>query len=44
MRMHRDVLATALANKLARVAWSVLADRRGHKAAGFSKGGKVVKG
>ena len=27
-RLHRNILATALANKLARVAWHLLAQRR----------------
>lgn len=31
-RMHRNVLAVALANKLARIAWSVLADGRCYEA------------
>ena len=31
-RLHRNVLAVALANKLARIAWSVLADKRGYEA------------
>jgi hypothetical protein len=29
--MHRNVLAVALANKLARIAWSVLADGRSYE-------------
>ncbi len=32
-RMHRNVLAVALANKLARIAWSVL-----HRAHGYEPG------
>jgi transposase len=35
-RMHRNVLAVALANKLARIAWSVLAGRRGYEARGVA--------
>ena len=31
-RLHRNVLAIALANKLARIAWSVLARGRGFEA------------
>ncbi len=31
-RMHRNVLAVALANKLARIAWSVLAGERNYHA------------
>lgn len=31
-RLHRNVLATALANKLARIAWGVLANGRGYEA------------
>ncbi len=31
-RLHRNVLAVALANKLARIAWSVLADKRSYEA------------
>jgi transposase len=31
-RLHRNVLAIALANKLARIAWSVLADGRNFEA------------
>ena len=31
-RLHHNVLATALANKLARIAWSVLAERRNYEA------------
>ena len=31
-RLHRNVLAIALANKLARIAWSVLAHGRGFEA------------
>jgi transposase len=31
-RMHRNVLAVALANKLARIAWSVLAEERRYQA------------
>ena len=31
-RLHRDVLAVALANKLARIAWSVLAGERNYQA------------
>jgi transposase len=33
-RMHRNVLAVALANKLARIAWSVLARERGYETMG----------
>ena len=32
MRLHRNVLAIALANKLARIAWSVLARGRAFEA------------
>jgi transposase len=31
-RLHHNVLATALANKLARIAWSVLAEHRVYEA------------
>ena len=31
-RLHHNVLATALANKLARIAWSVLAQHREYEA------------
>ena len=31
-RLHRNVLAIALANKLARIAWTVLAQRRDYEA------------
>ena len=31
-RLHGDVLAAALANKLARIAWTVLAQERGYEA------------
>ena len=31
-RLHRNVLAVALANKLARIAWSVLAGERSYQA------------
>jgi transposase len=31
-RLHRNVLATALANKLARIAWTVLAQERSYEA------------
>jgi hypothetical protein len=31
-RLHRNVLAVALANKLARIAWSVLAGERQYEA------------
>jgi transposase len=31
-RLHRNVLAVALANKLARIAWSVLASERSYQA------------
>ena len=31
-RLHHNVLATALANKLARIAWSVLAQHRAYEA------------
>jgi transposase len=31
-RPHHNVLATALANKLARIAWSVLAQHRAYEA------------
>jgi transposase len=31
-RMHRNVLAVALANKLARIAWTVLAQGRSYEA------------
>ena len=30
-RLHRNVLATALANKLARIAWSVLARKTSYQ-------------
>jgi len=30
-RLHHNVLAAALANKLARIAWSVLAQRRNYE-------------
>jgi transposase len=30
-RLHRNILATALANKLARVGWTVLAQRRNYE-------------
>ena len=35
-RMHRNVLAVALANKLARIAWSVLADKRLYETRGIA--------
>jgi transposase len=31
-RLHHNVLVTALANKLARIAWTVLAQRRNYEA------------
>ena len=31
-RLHHNVLATALANKLARIAWTVLVERRDYEA------------
>jgi transposase len=31
-RLHHNVLATALANKLARIAWSVLVQHRDYEA------------
>ena len=31
-RLHPNVLAAALANKLARIAWTVLAQQRGYEA------------
>jgi len=36
-RLHRNVLAIALANKLARIAWSVLAHGRSFEASKFSE-------
>jgi hypothetical protein len=30
-RLHHNVLATALANKLARIAWTILAERRSYE-------------
>jgi transposase len=36
-RLHRNVLAIALANKLARIAWSVLARGRGFEASRFAQ-------
>ena len=30
-RLHHNILATALANKLARIAWTVLAQRRNYE-------------
>jgi hypothetical protein len=30
-RLHHNVLATALANKLARIAWTILAQRRNYE-------------
>jgi hypothetical protein len=36
-RLHRNVLAIALANKLARIAWSVLARGRSFEANKFSE-------
>ena len=35
-RLHRNVLAIALANKLARIAWSVLAHGRGFEASAIA--------
>jgi transposase len=32
VRLHHNVLATALANKLARIAWTVLAQGRSYEA------------
>jgi hypothetical protein len=31
MRLHHNVLAAALANKLARIAWSVLSQNRAYE-------------
>jgi len=31
-RLHHNVLATALANKLARIAWTVLVQKRSYEA------------
>jgi transposase len=47
-RLHRNVLAAALANKLARIAWTVLAQERSYearltKAAGLMKTHKFTK-
>ena len=36
-RLHRNVLAIALANKLARIAWSVLAHGRHFEATKFGR-------
>jgi transposase len=36
-RLHRNVLAIALANKLARIAWSVLAHGRSFEASKFNE-------
>jgi len=36
-RLHHNVLATALANKLARIAWTVLAQARGYEARAISE-------
>jgi transposase len=37
-RLHHNVLAIALANKLARIAWSVLAHGRSFEASKFAEG------
>jgi hypothetical protein len=40
-RLHRNVLATALANKLARIAWTVLAQRRNYETRVMPEQGKI---
>jgi transposase len=42
-RLHRNVLAIALANKLARIAWSVLAYGRSFEASKFNEARRAIR-